>query len=416
MRTIRTNQTQTPKPPAMDARSPTSGNIDWLQKARALQPVIEQYRDQAEAERHLPMPVFEAMQAGGFFHMWQPRSIGGYGASRASVIEVIEEVSRYDASMGWNLAIGIEGGAVWGFIPDDATRRMLGNDTNRIIAGSVNPARARAVEVDGGYRLTGQWPFASGCHQASFLVAAAVVQESATPDSDPRFYPNGEPEVRVFILPRDSWQIVDNWHVTGLRGTGSCDVAAEDVFVPTDQHFVAIGPESTPPHQPDGLYSAPLPRILGFVLAAVALGIARDAIDSFKEVAAGKTPFAASTRLQQQHTVHLRLGQAEATLRAGRELLYATAHRADTASAAGLGVDDELFADMMLARAHAASAAVDAVELILDSAGTSSLFEGSRLERCSRDIRAVPRHYTMAESNLEMAGQYLLGGPLQIRR
>ena len=138
--------------------------------------------------------------------------------------------------------------------------------------------------------------------------------------------------------------------------------------------------------------------------------------DSFKELAASKTPFAGQTRLGGMHTTQLRVGQAEAILRSGRELLYSVVRKIDEALETKGEVDDELFVSGMLARAQAAASAVQAVDLILACAGTSGMFEGNRLEQCSRDVRMVPQHAYMSVINLEMAGQYLLGGPLQLRR
>jgi alkylation response protein AidB-like acyl-CoA dehydrogenase len=226
----------------------------------------------------------------------------------------------------------------------------------------------------------------------------------------------GPPDLRVFVMPIGDCEIIDTWHTTGLRGTGSNDVAAHNVFVPADRQFVPMGPSASKPIQPGTLYRASLERIVGFPLAAVALGLARDAIDSFKTVAAAKKPHAASTTLDQQHTTQLRVGQAEAALRSGRALLYTVARDMDAALQAGQGVDDDLFASAMLALSQATASAARAVDLILDAAGTASVFEGARLERCSRDIRMVPRHFVVGPSNFEMVGQYLLGGPLQRRR
>jgi indole-3-acetate monooxygenase len=194
------------------------------------------------------------------------------------------------------------------------------------------------------------------------------------------------------------------------------DVAAHEVFVPADRHFIPLGPHADKPIHPGPLYGTSLDRIIGVPLAAVGLGLARDAIDSFKTIAVAKTPHASSTTLDQQHTTQLRVGQAEAALRSGRALLYAVARDMDAALEAGRGVDDDMLASAMLARAQAVACAVQAVDLILDAAGTASVFEGARLERCSRDIRMVPRHFIVGPSGFEMVGQYLLGGPLQMRR
>lgn len=351
------------------------------------------------------------MRQAGLFRTWLPRAFGGYEAGEEAAVRIVEEVSRHDASAGWNLAIGIETSALWAFFTEPTVRGLLGNDPDRSISGSVNPVGATARPVPGGYNVSGRWPFVSGCHQATWFVAGAILV-----DADANAARNGHPDVRVFVMPIENCEIIDTWHTTGLRGTGSNDVAAHDVFVPADRHFIPMGPAASKPIQPGPLYRASLERVVGYPLAAVGLGLARDAIDSFKSIALAKKSFGASTTLDQQHTTQLRVGQAEGALRSGRALLYAFVREMDAALEAGRDVDDEMFASGMLALAQATACAAQAVDLILDAAGTSSVFEGSRLERCSRDIRMVPRHFVIGPSNFEMVGQYLLGGPLQRRR
>lgn len=394
------------RPVLHDGASPSSES--WLAKAASLRPIIEAHRAEGERERRLPRPVYDAMRDAGFFKMWVPKALGGYEAGEVALFTVVEEVARYDGSAAWNLAIGGEGGAIWAFLPPETAARLRAENPEGTAAGSTNSTRARAHRVEGGYRVSGRWPFASGCHQASWFMGAAIVEAEASDDHPP--------PPRLFVMPMRECTIEDTWHVTGLRGTGSADVVAEDVFVPEDCNFVALGPQPTKAYQPGSHFRAPLPRVVGYALAAVGLGIARDAIDSFKELAASKTPFAGQTRLGGMHTTQLRVGQAEAILRSGRELLYSVVRKIDEALETKGEVDDDLFVSGMLARAQAAAAAVQAVDLILACAGTSGMFERNRLEQCSRDVRMVPQHAYMSVINLEMAGQYLLGGPLQLRR
>jgi indole-3-acetate monooxygenase len=385
--------------------------VDWLERARAIAPIVEAHRDQGERERRLAGPVYDALREAGFFRMWLPKAFGGLEAGEVAIVQAVEEVSRHDASAGWNLAIGAETGAIWAYLPESASKRLLSDNPAGIIAGSAHPGDSRAETVSGGYRVSGRWSFASGCHQADWFIGGAIIHDNG----EMRLAPEGSPDLRLFLMPKDSYEIIDTWHTTGLRGTGSNDIAANDVFVSEDCYLIPYGPQAKA-FQPGALYRAPLAHIFGFAFAAVALGIARDAIDSYRQLAAAKTPTGGRTTLQAQHTNHMRVGQAEGSLRAGRELLYATVRETDEALRDKGGLDEDLVASGMLARAQAVSCAVDAVTLILDSAGTSSVLEGTRLERCSRDIRMVPRHFYVAPTILEMVGQYLLGGRLEMRR
>jgi alkylation response protein AidB-like acyl-CoA dehydrogenase len=394
------------RPTLHDGETP-SGET-WLARARSLRPIIEEYRAEAERERRLPMPVYEAMRDAGIFRMWVPKALGGYGLGEADLLPVVEEVARYDGSAAWNLAIGVESGAIWAFLPGETAARMRAENPVGTAAASVNPSRAKATRVAGGYRVSGRWSFASGCHQATWFLGAAIVENDAND--------GGPPVPRLFVMPMRECSIIDTWHVTGLRGTGSADVVAEDVFVPEDCTFLVHGPEATKSYQPEAHFRAPLARVLGLVLAGVGLGIARDAIDSFRDTVSNKTPFGGQSKVLDLHTTHLRIGQAEAILRSGRELLYSVAREVDEALETKGEVDDDLFASAMIARPHAGASAVQAVDLVLACAGTTGVFEGNRLEQCARDVRVVPQHVYLSHTNLEMAGQYLLGGPLQLRR
>ena len=386
---------------------PPATEQEWLTRAASLQTIIEEHRDEAERQRRLPTPVYDAIRDAGFFRMWLPEALGGYEAGEEALVRVVEQVSTYDGAAGWNLAIGAESGAIWAFLPHEAASRLRAENPEGTAAGSVNPSRSRATRVDGGYRVSGRWSFASGCHQATWFMGAAIIDEPGA---------ESPPVPRNFVMPMRECQILDTWHVTGLRGTGSCDIVAEDVFVPDDCSFISVGPEPTKAFQPGAHFRAPIPRLFGFVLAAVGLGVARDAIESFKAVVASKTPFGGQTTVQDLQSTHLRVGQAEAILRSGRELLLRVARETDEALRTRGEISDDLFVSAMLARPQAAASAVQAVDLILACAGTSGIFEGNRLERCSRDVRMVPQHIYMSPANLEMAGQYLIGGPLQLRR
>src|SRR5262245_24926974 len=149
----------------------------WLQKARALGSVIEQYRDQAEAERRMPAPLFEAMYAAGVYRTLLPRAFGGEGLPVAVAARVVEEVASHDGAAGWNLFIGSAGGLFHDYLPEDVAREVAAKGT---VAGSF-AAGGQAVSVEGGYRVTGTWSFASGCHNAAWLLGGCLIMEDGQP-------------------------------------------------------------------------------------------------------------------------------------------------------------------------------------------------------------------------------------------
>ncbi len=210
----------------LDGREP-------IERARALVPMLREFADQAERERQLPAPAAEAMARAGLYRVAAPRRVGGAECEPAAQIEIIETIAAADGSLGWNLMIGIE---VMGFL-GAVLERDLGSklfaDPALIVSGALNPVGV-ATPVAGGYRVTGQWPFASGCHNADYFWGQCQVRdEQGNPATD------GSPSVREALLSRDEFEILDTWHVSGLRGSGSHDVAANDVFVP-DERMTAV--------------------------------------------------------------------------------------------------------------------------------------------------------------------------------
>src|SRR5262245_31149250 len=203
---------------------------DPRERARALAPLIRDCADEAERERRLPARVAAAMASAGLYRVAAPRSIGGGECDPRTQIETIEIVSAADGAAGWNLMIGIENMGFLGAALPLETARKLYADPGLIVAGALNPL-GRAQPVAGGYRVTGQWPFASGCHNADWFWGQCVVTDGDEPARAER----GGPVLREVLIPSTEFQILDTWHVSGLRGSGSHDVAAHDVFVPEER-------------------------------------------------------------------------------------------------------------------------------------------------------------------------------------
>jgi indole-3-acetate monooxygenase len=224
------------------------------------------------------------------------------------------------------------------------------------------------------------------------------------------------PDLRAVFMPADQCEIIDTWHTAGLRGTGSHDFRVDHARVPAERAVPLSMFFSGPTARSSTAYRTPFYDVAAPPLAAVALGIARDAIESFKVLAANKTPALGTTNLADQHSVQQRVGKAEALLRSARAYLYSTLEEVVSAHAAGAPVKDDDSAALRLAVSYSAQCAVDAVDLLFDAAGGTSIYSSSRLERCFRDVHMVTHHMMTAPGNIEMVGQYLLGGPLKPRR
>jgi alkylation response protein AidB-like acyl-CoA dehydrogenase len=263
--------------------------------------------------------------------------------------------------------------------------------------------------VPGGFRLTGRWTFASGCQQADWLAGSSPVRTQGTP----RLRPDGRPDIRTFFVPVGECEILDTWHTAGLRGTGSHDWQGTDVFVPEGRAVPAL---RDGPRVPGTIALSDFAAYAGPRLAAVALGLAREAIDVFTALARAQTPALATSPLATQHTTHERVGRAEALLRAGRAFLAETVRTLPYNPTWSEALNDDQRASIRLASTHAAQSAAEAVDLMFNAAGTTAIYASSRLERCFRDVHVATQHVAVAPSNIEMVGQYCLGLGLQARR
>jgi alkylation response protein AidB-like acyl-CoA dehydrogenase len=383
----------------------------WVDRARALEPLVERWRDAAEEQRRLPAELFEVLRASGLFRIALPKAFGGNQAGIGTITSVIEEISRQDGAVGWNALISCFGGSFADYLPESAARKVFATG-DEVAVGSFAPS-GRAVRTDGGYRVSGRWDFGSGCHNATWLTGGFLLME----DGQPRLNPDGSPDIRILIFPRDQAEILDTWHTAGLRGTGSHDYQVHDLFVPEDHGFPFFAFFRGPEQRPGVGYPVPfLPHLVAPPMAAVALGIARQAIESFKALAKTKKSLGATLSLAEQPLAQLRLGEAEGLLRSARAYLYEVV--AEVESATGLGPEqiDELGASVRLASAYAVQNATRAVDLMFDAAGGSSVYASSRLERCFRDVHMVSHHAIVSPSNIELVGQYLLGLGLRMRR
>ena len=381
--------------------------IEWLEKARALIPLIEQHREKGEEERRLQDPVFEAFRQAGFFRMWMPSAYGGYETPIESVLTVGEEVSRHDPSAAWNLIIGVIGSLLLAYLPETTAQTILASDSDPYIAGAGSPAGAKAVSADGGYVVSGTWALASGCHHADWLFGGAFIYD----DDKLRTNAEGRPEVSIFLFPRTQAEILDTWNAIGLRGTGSHHIKAEAVFVPDDLRLSIM---TSPPVQSGPLYRGPILDGLG-TLPVVSLGIARAAIDSFVELAASKTPTQGRTKLADLQTTHERVGRAEMLLGAARAFLFEVAREIDQAWQSGRQLPRELAIKRRLANVNAVEAVMTIVDTLYIAAGTSTFYGECRLPQCVRDIRTVSQHFVASPSNVEMAGRYQLTGRFEPR-
>jgi len=373
-----------------------------LDLARALAPRIRARADEIEAARQLPHDLVMDIAQAGLFKVGLSVDEGGLGADILTTLQVIEEVARADGSTGWCVAMGINTFRQSAQFAPEVRRKLFHSDPVGISAGSANP-RGRAIAVPGGYRVTGHWLFASGCMHSSLLHGACKVFDGDAP----RLRPNGDQDVRiVYFHPKAIVRIIDTWNVSGMRGTGSHDLEAADVFVPEEHTFSALDRRAR--------VTGPMNRLHGFDLAGcgfccVGLGVARAAIDAFVELANVKIPRSSSDLLRDRAMVQARVGEAEALLRSGRAFLFDVVQELWETVLAKEFVTERQRSDLRMAMTHAAQSAAQATHMVCAAAGTTSIFNHSPLERYARDAEVVTRHNQLQFVNYEAVGRTILG-------
>jgi len=391
----------------MDATTRLSAD-QWVDRARSLSPFVQKYRDQAELERHLPGEVANAMRERNLFCLWLPRSLGGPQLPIATVVQVMEELSRQDGSVGWNSMISTNHSILWSHLRHDVAASMV-EGGKHVIAGTIggggdrnSPGGGVATKVPGGFRITGKWGFASGCHHADWMVANGRISENG----ELRKTPQGNIGLYSFLLQPSEVTLLDTWFTTGMRGTGSHHFEATDVFVPEERMF----PTNTPETYVDSvIYSTPRTTPWSACIAGVAIGIARDAIDSFLDLAKVKPAGVGRSSLLERDSVHRAVGEAEGRLRAGRSFLLETARLVDGYIERGESIPDEAAAQMRAATGTASLLSTEAVDAMYTMAGSSSIYTTNRLDRCFRDVHTTISHAVGGINGLTVSGRYYLG-------
>lgn len=387
--------------------SPTETRFDpeLRDVARELGPTLRANGERADREGRLPADSVNAMREAGLFRMFVPRSLGGLGVDPLTHARVQEELARHDSAAGWMLQ-AVASGAWWcSRLPTETAEEIYAEGPDQVLSVSF-AFPFEGIPVDGGLRLSGQRPFASNVSDASWIWVTALTLEDGEPVTL-----EGEPLVRACFFPASQARIVKTWDTLGMRGTDSNDVAVEGLIVPERRTF-RIGIDHTPgPLYDDPLYRAPAMVVVGSYIPAVALGIARDAIDELVALAQGKTPFASATTLRERATAQAKLGRAEGLLRSARAYLYDRLGWGWEQTVAGTELTLEQRAEVLLACVQAITAAAQAVDLVYSAAGTSAIYKRSRLERHFRDVQVLRQQGFVSESRFETVAQVQLGLP-----
>jgi indole-3-acetate monooxygenase len=390
----------------LEARSDATLEQTYIERARELQPMLRAAGDEIERRREVTPEIVEAMKERGIFHMLLPRSLGGAELDPLTYTAVLELLAQADGSTAWCLGQNSGCSMIAPYLPADTARRFFGDRDGILAWGPDLPGAGRAIVVDGGYRVTGQWGFATGSRHARMLGCHAPL---FNPDGSPRLLPGGRQQVRTMLFAKSEARIIDNWQVLGLRGTGSDSYALDDHFVPQAHTAGRDNPEELRETGP--LYQFTSGMIYAMSFSHVSLGIAQGAFDSFIEIARDKVPRGAKGTLRENNVIQSQVAQCEARLKSARAYLRGVIAEMwdETQRTGAISVDHH--AQLRLASTWAINQARDVVATVYHAAGASAIFENNPLERRMRDIHAGTQQGQGRPMHFETVGQMLMGLP-----
>lgn len=377
--------------------------VDRAEKRRALLKAVANIRDtlaahaeESETLRTLAAASVNAITDAGLFAMKCPAVLGGAEADPVTQLEVIEATSYIDASTGWCLSIGNGGVSILGScLSQEAINQVFAGSRPPRVAGSLTPGKA--VAVDGGYRVTGRWSWASGVRHAEWLLGLTIVE----PDG------RNDPYPRNCVFPAAQVEIHDNWQVSGLRGTGSCDFSVSDLFVPEAFTFDM---RTWEPKRGGPMYRLGLPGLLVNELAGFALGVGRRALDEIVNLARTKRRgYGKQTALAERGVFQRMVAESDLRLRAVRALAIEVFEKAWETVCAGEIPDVQLQAEMRSVTALVTDVALDITTQAFRYGGGTAIHLHNILQRCLRDLQTGATHLMVSDSSYEMYGQCLLG-------
>ena len=368
--------------------------LRYLEAIQNLSPLIAKYRDSSDQERRVNQKVYDKLADAELFRLWLPETLGGPGLSPSEFLTVVEAVAAIDGSVGWIVGNGGGMSRAGGYLPE-ATARKLFADPNAFVASST-AAVGKAVQEDGGFRISGKWFFASGAHHATWFMGLCASKNTDGTESP----------VFCSYLPREQVTVHDTWHVSGLRGTGSCEFEVSDVFVPHEHVHDLVAPLAS---QPGVVYRLPGISAFGWTVAVVPLGIARGAIDTFKEIATRKTRAGTVSVLCERELIQSMVGRAETLHAAARALLIKAMTELMDAITVGGQKLIQARIDVRVAAVHAAETSVRIVDMLAADVGAIAIFESCPLERSVRDLHAVAKHIALSPNSYVTAGRVALG-------
>jgi alkylation response protein AidB-like acyl-CoA dehydrogenase len=388
---------------SMPSSADLAGDAEVISRATALRPVVAAASDEIETTRRLPPALLDQLHAAKLFRLLLPRSSNGIETDPVTFFHVTEAIAQADASTAW--CLGQAGGCSMAaaYLDLPVAQAIFGDDSRAVLAWGPGP-KVKAIECDGGYRVTGTWAFASGGRHASWLGAHCPIFQA---DGSPRLEADGTQQERTMLVRSEDVTWTDIWNTVGLRGTASDQFALEDCFVRADhsitREFERECRESGP------LYRMSSSNCFQIGFAGVACGIARGALDCFIDIARNKVPFGMKSALRDNAVTQSSLAQAEVNLRAARGFVLQSTAEIWQDLCAGATITMAQRVTIRMASTNAIQKAREAVDFAYGAAGATAIFDNHPLERRFRDMHTVTQQLQGRMSHFETVGAWMMG-------
>ena len=370
-------------------------------EAQALLPELVARSQEIDNLRHLPQDLAQRMADLGFYRLVAPEDLGGLEIAPDVFCEICETLATANGSAAWCIFIGATSQYLFGALPTSQLQKMLQNP-NVITSGVfADSGTALYQERDGepGYVINGHWRWGSGCRNAQWI--SGGIHEV---DAQGEAVKSAAPLTRAFFTPEEI-EIADNWHVAGMRGSGSSDYVARDLWLPAER---MAGDINDTEHASKPIYRFPKFALLGIPIGAISLGMARASLDEVIRASKEKPPQGSRRPLALRPSLHIDVAKADAALSAARAYFYRTIEEGwQTAQDAPGSLEDRR--KMRTANVHAVTTAIDVIDQMFRLMGGSSVYETSCLQRHFRDVHVAAAHMMVGEPVMELAGRVMLG-------
>ena len=381
----------------------------YIDKARELAALVAENTDRINEQRKIPTDVSNEIADAGFFRLLMPRNLGGAQLDHPDFLRIVQIIAAADGSVGWSFNQN-NVFATNSTRMNDKTREEIYSNPRAVITNGPPMSRSRAIEVDGGYSLSGRWNFSSGSDHATWIAALTPIQHTDDNEANPAEIVTmvSRDDMRILLIPKDEVEMVNNWQVNGLRGTASWGFEADGLFIPKHRTYNP----AVAPREDGAVYRIPTSLLFASGFGTVAMGAARAALDEAKELANRKVPGnmdLATPMLRDWSTTQRQVGEAEAIWHSARAFLREAAGAVWETVSAGDQLTMSQLIHMRLASTHANRKAADVVDIAYTLCGSSAIFESNPVQRRFQDVHVINQQVQGSADALRYCGSVLHG-------